>query len=1261
MKKSFILFILIFSNIIYSEVELKYNRDKAIAYASKYCSKYNKEEYKSWERDCSNFVSQCLIAGFATGKRAKGLYSCVKESAVIIGKDGITKGVINVGKHKEVLKNNLCFQEISDLSKIKKGDIISWKEGSHLAIYDHTNKEGKAVFYAHTTDSCAPEDRGIYFSKLVIYHFPDDDKCKKCMRNVQTCETELKDKEPPCKICDPKTGELKDKCKKAQGNNRCTPKETCRTYTVCSSLRSCETYGVCELGPGGDCPDDTETIGRVEKKDSLILPSKKSDIAILDNGYSYDMFELLSNFIVSAMMISPQDLNPDLEAKLLIIPTAGLFGLENSPLFKEVLSQYVFKGGRVLCLTQEFGKDFSVLPGGIRGYGWQEDQSCFSSSSFLENYHQILSGVQNAVPSINTDGYFTNIPENSIVLYRRYSNGMPNMILYPYGDGKVIVTTAFTDFAFSIGQASLDEINIIRDASLWLLSSDGFAEYHKGDVVTLNVQINNNNLENLATGANIFIYYPNGDKEKLVLRENLNLLPGESTTLTLNIETSFDDPLGIYRLEYELLTEGWEYIESEENPEGENVWVEKLLQISRQELSGFFVLSNPPTPPGYSPKFAFSVQSSKEQIFYGDSVTFTVKGWNNTDKDEIISCKYRLAHLGDTIQTTTMLIPAHGEASFNVEVPSVMHEGWLFAYFYDSTNNMVGYAKKGVWCVFPDIKANLNPEWLGYFKGQTAKINVDLINTLPIEYPCNLIFTIKNSSGEIVFQDAKDILFSPKALNHLIWEYIVPPDAKYGTYNIIISGKYKNFTIFAEWSYFYIEKSYIYAWVNIPSLIIPNSTNIFPIHLKNRGTVNVEFGDLKAEVKDPQGISMAFQEFNFALEPGKETIFELPVPFGELQTKKYSIILTQSDETKEGTPYEIKFYIVRFSQANMAFDKASYKAGNIANISVNLKYGGRSNQPTFVKLDVPDLNFSEERSAILQEGQSINFDFQVPIPNNISPGSHSVQAEIRQSLGHSIISREIVIPEAKAVANISSNNINAGESINLILENIGGVPGTFDYIISLKDSNGLEIISDQQNSTIDPINPISIPYTIDPQASSGIYFLSVSLINTKNGERNEFKFPIKVSGVSASMVVETDKLIYNSKEPVIPSAKIINGSLPLDNSSLNLRFRKEGKGEIPFKKIVPKELQRIIYLTETIHETSDGKIAILYCTENFIDLLDSNGYNIRGFILPGKEPWSEMFCSNFRFVVSKDNLFYVSDSENDKIQVIDSEGNLLFE
>ena len=44
---------------------LSYNPQKAIEYAKKYCRNYNDlyKNYKNYGCDCSNFVSQCLIAG----------------------------------------------------------------------------------------------------------------------------------------------------------------------------------------------------------------------------------------------------------------------------------------------------------------------------------------------------------------------------------------------------------------------------------------------------------------------------------------------------------------------------------------------------------------------------------------------------------------------------------------------------------------------------------------------------------------------------------------------------------------------------------------------------------------------------------------------------------------------------------------------------------------------------------------------------------------------------------------------------------------------------------------------------------------------------------------------------------------------------------------------------------------------------------------------------------------------------------------------
>jgi len=69
-QKYFLGFVIILSlslsiNDLYC-TELEYNRDTAIVYASDHCdsNSYNHEEYKTYDSDCANFVSQVIIAGF---------------------------------------------------------------------------------------------------------------------------------------------------------------------------------------------------------------------------------------------------------------------------------------------------------------------------------------------------------------------------------------------------------------------------------------------------------------------------------------------------------------------------------------------------------------------------------------------------------------------------------------------------------------------------------------------------------------------------------------------------------------------------------------------------------------------------------------------------------------------------------------------------------------------------------------------------------------------------------------------------------------------------------------------------------------------------------------------------------------------------------------------------------------------------------------------------------------------------------------------
>jgi len=140
------------------------------------------------------------------------------------------------------------------------------------------------------------------------------------------------------------------------------------------------------------------------------------DVAILAKGMALSFSDLLQNkFNEPIRRYTLEDFTPDAikDYPIFIIPTGGLTGLENSEIFKEKLSQYVNRGGIVIVFDQQYGYEFSALPvpqefdgsyKKLNGYGWEEDQACFTNAAYLNVYHQIFSGQTQTIPSLNIDG-----------------------------------------------------------------------------------------------------------------------------------------------------------------------------------------------------------------------------------------------------------------------------------------------------------------------------------------------------------------------------------------------------------------------------------------------------------------------------------------------------------------------------------------------------------------------------------------------------------------------------------------------------------------------------------------------------------------------------------------------------------------------------------------------------------------------------------------------------------------------------------------
>ena len=163
----------------------------------------------------------------------------------------------------------------------------------------------------------------------------------------------------------------------------------------------------------------------------------------------------------------------------------------------------------------------------------------------------MLSGFSNPTANIGVDGYFTSYPENSTVLLRRVANGQPAMIIYPYGEGHVIATTLYTDFALAHHQANDDEIKLVQNIISWAKKPDTLVEKKPGETVDVEVSVSNFTDAN-ASAIKFIILDP---IRKVISEEirNISLSAGQSITIPYSFNTSPASALGIYHIDYALL------------------------------------------------------------------------------------------------------------------------------------------------------------------------------------------------------------------------------------------------------------------------------------------------------------------------------------------------------------------------------------------------------------------------------------------------------------------------------------------------------------------------------------------------------------------------------------------------------------------------------------------------------------------------------------------------------------------------------------
>ena len=129
---------------------------------------------------------------------------------------------------------------------------------------------------------------------------------------------------------------------------------------------------------------------------------------------------------------------------------------------------------------------------------------------------------------MNVDGYFTVYPSSSSVLLRRTVNGQPAMLVYPHGQGRVIVTSMYSDFAFGQSQASAEERALVRDMISWAKKPEQIPEVSRGEAISLTLNVANHTDADAAS-AKLLIY--SSDRSVLASEETISrLVPAHGST-----------------------------------------------------------------------------------------------------------------------------------------------------------------------------------------------------------------------------------------------------------------------------------------------------------------------------------------------------------------------------------------------------------------------------------------------------------------------------------------------------------------------------------------------------------------------------------------------------------------------------------------------------------------------------------------------------------------------------------------------------------
>lgn len=637
--------------------------------------------------------------------------------------------------------------------------------------------------------------------------------------------------------------------------------------------------------------------------------------AVLWRGFAPIFGGLLGSLNEAVTYIETPDLTPIGKGSIkdypyLIVPSCGFWGIESSSFFKALIDDYVLSGGTLIVFSQQYGYEFSALPGGkVYGYGYSEDQGCHNNAVYIENYHSIFAGQEGVNLDLNVDGYFTSWPEEATILLRRTKNHMPAMIAYPYGEGQVIASTLYPDWGYGYGQQTEAERRLVMDLINWAKEPEDILEFRPGEAINMPVEIGYAG-ENgpLATKAIFKVIAPDKDIVDTVTAA-CSLEPGSKITTTFSYTAP--ERLGIYWLNYSLEDEAGNILQEE-------------VRGERFAVSYTFANTNP------VPDLSFGVTSPTENLLFGSEATFMIHIWNNGNRDERIAvdCQWGGGE-PESADTFTVLAQSSLVIPYTVDISSWSSwqgNTWRFtAYFYDENRTRLGESFLTGNLFSPSVDVSVKTDKEAYRRGEDVYVSLGLENRKDVSYDAEVELIVLDPNNAKVYENRMDVNLESEGSFETELSFTLPDNSRIGIY-IVQTEVYKDGSkIGYGSSYFEVPKLRARLNVTLPEVFIPDTDNTARFEIKNIGIINIPSGTLSVTLNDPDGDTVWSGTSIFGTIPIDESIIlnvDIPIP-QEIKIGIYNLNYTLSYEDRTLTGEDKIFCSTIIKDPK--FNKTSYR------------------------------------------------------------------------------------------------------------------------------------------------------------------------------------------------------------------------------------------------------------------------------------------------------------------------------------------------